>query len=75
MAWYNVPKINVQYLTNEQGIVQRVYLDRKDFDRLVETMEDMIDYQAVKEAQKPNLRMYTREEVEKSIARKQRKKS
>ena len=75
MAWYDIPKFNVQYLANEQGAVQRVHLSRKDFDKLIETMEDMIDYEAVKEAQKPNVRIYTREEVERSIARKRRKKT
>ena len=71
MAWYDIPQIKVRYVYDENGKAVSVLLRAKDFEKLVEKMEDFLDNQAIEEHHKQkNPRFYTHEEVKKMIERK-----
>ena len=67
MAWYDIPKVRVKWLYSTEGKVKGVLIKAKDFAKLVEKMEDLLDYEAVEQAKKEGGRLYTFEDVVKEI--------
>ena len=72
MSWYDIPKIKVQYINNENGKTKGVLLSPVDFEKLVENMEDFLDHAAVERAKKGPAKFYTHEEIKQIIERKKR---
>jgi predicted DNA-binding protein len=70
MAWYDIPKIKPHYLYDETGEVRGVLLKAKDFEKLVEKMEDFYDVAAVERVKKENKKFYSFEEIKKLIENK-----
>lgn len=67
MPWYSIPKIKIKNLYNEEGKVRGVFVEIKDFEKLVEKMEDLLDIKAVEKARKEGGRLYSHEEIIKII--------
>lgn len=67
MKWYEIPKIKVQELYDEDNNVRGILLKAKDFEKLVEKMEDFLDIKAIERAKKDRGRLYSHEEIKRII--------
>ncbi len=47
MAWYNIPKVKVSYVYNDDGEKRGAVFSASDFEQLVEKLEDFYDFKAV----------------------------
>ena len=72
MSWYDIPKVKVQFVSNEDRTPAGVLLSAVDFEKLVEKMEDFLDHAAVERVKKAPVKFYTHEEIGTLIARKKR---
>ncbi len=73
MAWYDIPKVKIQYVQDERARNTRVLLSSRDFEKLVEQMEDFLDIESVEKAEKvKNPKLYTHEEIKALIKAKKR---
>jgi hypothetical protein len=73
MAWYKIPEVQIQYVQDENGKTIGVQMSVKDFENLVEKMEDFLDNMAIEESKKEkNPKFYSHEEIKKLIASKKR---
>ncbi len=72
MAWYDIPSVKLEDI-QENGEIVGVQMSAKDFNRLIETMEDLLDNLAVEKVKKEkNPKFYSHEEIKQLIARKKR---
>ena len=67
MAWYTIPQLKTKLLHDTEGKVKGVVLKAKDFEKLENIMEDLLDYEAVESARKQGGRLYSSEEIKKII--------
>ena len=73
MAWYEIPKVPVQYIADENGLVIKVLLKSADFEELVEKAEDLLDNAAIdRELANPSQNFYSYEEIIEMIKQKKR---
>jgi TRAP-type mannitol/chloroaromatic compound transport system substrate-binding protein len=73
MAWYDIPKVALKYVYDEQGEVIGVLFDSAEFEKLAEKMEDFLDNEAVERAKKePIKKLYTHEQIKAMIESKKR---
>ncbi len=63
MAWYDVPKVKVTYVYNDDGEKRGVVFSPSDFEKLVETLEDFHDIKVVEGIERRDDPTYTLEEV------------
>lgn len=68
MNWYKIPKIKKQELYDEQKNVRGVLIKAKDFEKLIEKMEDFYDIVAAdKVIKSKNQKFFTLEEINEII--------
>jgi PHD/YefM family antitoxin component YafN of YafNO toxin-antitoxin module len=53
MAWYTIPKVKIKWFYSQEGEKSGVLIKAKDFQKLVERMEDLLDHEAAEKAKKP----------------------
>jgi hypothetical protein len=70
MAWYDIPQFKVEYIhKNDEPIA--IQMDMKDFEKLIEKMEDLLDNLAVEQSKKEKkAQFYTHGEIKELIASK-----
>lgn len=66
MFKFSIPKFKIKYLYNEKNKVKGVLLKFKDFEKLIEKIEDLVDYLAIKNI-KDKEKTYTFEEIRSMI--------
>lgn len=70
MAWYDIPQIKIEHIHKDDEPIA-VQMDIKDFEKLVEKMEDLLDNLAVEKSKKEEKpQFYTHEAIKKLIASK-----
>ena len=68
MAWYKIPKIKVDYLWDEDKEQKTgVSIAPKDWEKLVEKMEDFIDHADITEIKKKKQIFYSSETIHKML--------
>lgn len=72
MSWYDIPAIKIERI-REDGKEVGIQMSVKDFEKLVEKMEDFLDNLAVEKSKKEkNPMFYTHEAIKKLIVSKKR---
>ncbi len=72
MAWYDIPAVTVESV-RKNGEKVGIQMSAKDFEKLIEKMEDFLDHLAVEEFKKEkNPKFYSLEAIKKLIASKKR---
>lgn len=72
MAWYDVPQVKIEHVRKNEKIIA-VQMNIKDFEKLVEKMEDLLDNLAVEKSKKDKKsKFYTHDEIKQLIASKKR---
>lgn len=67
MKWYEIPKINLQELYDENNKLCGVLIKIKDFEKLTEKAEEFFDIKAIEKAKKTKGRLYSHEEIKNII--------
>lgn len=72
MAWYDVPQVKIEHVRKNEKIIA-VQMNIKDFEKLVEKMEDLLDNLAVEKSKKDKKsKFYTHDEIKQLITSKKR---
>lgn len=70
MAWYDIPQFKIEHIHKGDEPIA-VQMDIKDFEKLIEKMEDLLDNLAVEKSKKEEKpQFYTHEAIKKLIASK-----
>jgi hypothetical protein len=71
MAWYDIPLVNIEYVRENNENVG-IQMSAKDYQRLIEKMEDFLDNLAVEEVKRDKSPFYSHEAIKKLIASRKR---
>lgn len=72
MAWYDIPEVKIEHVREDDETIA-IQMSIKDFEKLVEKMEDLLDRLAIEKYKKEKKsRFYTHEEIKQLIASKKR---
>lgn len=72
MAWYDIPQVKIEHVREDDEVIA-IQMNIKDFEKLVEKMEDLLDNLAIEKSKKAKKsRFYTHEEIKQLIASKKR---